>query len=477
MAAIWFVLEAVYLANEIIHFNNTISIYAIVDIETTGGKFNEEGITEIAIYKFDGHNVVDQFISLVNPEREIQPFVVNLTGINSNMLRTAPKFYEVAKRIVEITEDCILVAHNAQFDYRILRTEFKRLGFGFKRKTLCTVELSKTLIPGQDSYSLGKLARSLGIPVSDRHRANGDAMATVKLFKMLLSKDIEKHIVQDAIRIEAKQQMESNLKQIINGLPHETGIYYMHNENGEIIYIGKSNNIKNRISQHFTNTSSKSKKLQRQVSAVTYEKTGSELVALLKESEEIKRNKPLFNRALRRNSFTHALYAFEDEYGYINLHVDKADGRKKAITTFTNRQSAKSFLFNVVEEYNLCQKLVGIYPTKKSCFNYSIKQCQGACIQEENVDDYNSRVQQLISKNSYDNQNMVIIDRGRDIDERSAILIENGVFIGLGYFDLNYQVNNIDVLRSIITFMENNRDAQHIIQNYIRRNKKVRGRI
>lgn len=449
-------------------------MYAIIDIETTGGKYNEEGITEIAIYKFDGHQIVDQFISLVNPEREIQPFVVNLTGINSNMLRTAPKFYEVAKRVVEITDDCVLVAHNAQFDYRILRTEFKRLGFGFKRKTLCTVELAKKLIPGQDSYSLGKLARSLGIPVTDRHRASGDAIATVKLFKMLLSKDLEKFIVQDAIRVEPKYQMEPNLKQIINDLPNATGIYYIHNDNGEIIYIGKSKNIKNRINQHFTNTSSKSKKLQRQVAAVTYERTGSELVALLKESEEIKRNKPLFNRALRRNLFTHALYTYIDNYGYINLQIDKADGRKKPITTFTNRQSAKSFLFNVVEEFNLCQKLVGIYPSKTSCFNYEIKQCNGACIQDEPETDYNLRVQKLISKHSYDNQNMVVIDRGRDIEERSAILIENGIFKGLGYFNLNYQINNLEILQSVITPMENNRDAQHIIQNYIRRNKKLK---
>ena len=152
-------------------------MYAILDIETTGGKYNEEGITEIAIYKYDGHEIVDQFISLINPEREIQPFVVNLTGINSNMLRSAPKFYEVAKRIVEITEGCILVAHNAQFDYRILCMEFRRLGFEYERPTLCTVELAKDLIPNQPSYSLGKLVRSLGIPVADRHRASGDATA------------------------------------------------------------------------------------------------------------------------------------------------------------------------------------------------------------------------------------------------------------------------------------------------------------
>ena len=146
-------------------------MYAILDIETTGGQYNEEGITEIAIYRFDGHEVVDQFISLVNPEIPIQPFVVKLTGINNAMLRSAPKFYEVAKRIIEITQDCIIVAHNAAFDYRVLRMEFRRLGYEFNRNTLCTVELSKKLIPDQPSYSLGKLVRSLGIPIADRHRA------------------------------------------------------------------------------------------------------------------------------------------------------------------------------------------------------------------------------------------------------------------------------------------------------------------
>ena len=116
-------------------------MYAILDIETTGGKYNEEGITEIAIYRFDGDQIVDQFISLVNPERPIQPFVINLTGINNEMLRHAPKFYEVAKRIIEITDGCIMVAHNALFDNRILTTEFDRLGYPYEKETLCTVEI------------------------------------------------------------------------------------------------------------------------------------------------------------------------------------------------------------------------------------------------------------------------------------------------------------------------------------------------
>jgi DNA polymerase-3 subunit epsilon len=390
------------------------------------------------------------------------------------MLRNAPKFYEVAKRIIEITEECIIVAHNAQFDNRILKTEFKRLGFGFKRETLCTVELAKKLIPGHDSYSLGKLARALGIPVSDRHRADGDAVATLKLFKILLNKDLDKFIIQDSIRLEPKYQLEPNHKDIIDALPSITGVYYIHDEHGKIIYIGKSKNIKHRINQHFTNTSPKSKKIQLFANSVTYEATGNELVALLKESQEIKRNKPLYNTALRRNIFTHALYSFKDENGYINFKIDKADGRKKAITTYSNLQSAKSFMFKAVEEYTLCQKLSGLYPSKSNCFNYTIKSCNGACIQKEPVEEYNERVMKLIAKNNYDSKNMAIVDRGREIDERSVIYIENGVFKGFGFFDLNYQINNLEVLESIITPMENNRDTQHIIQSYLRRNKKLK---
>lgn len=390
------------------------------------------------------------------------------------MLRSAPKFYEVAKRIVEITENCIIVAHNSSFDYRILKTEFKRLGFPYKRKTLCTVELSKQLIPDMESYSLGKLARALGIPVSERHRANGDAMATVKLFKMLLNKDLDKVIIKDAVKVEKKSNIAPNLKNIIEELPSDTGVYYIHNEKGDIIYIGKSNNIRKRITQHFTGTNSKSKKIQRLVSAVTYEKTGSELVALLKESAEIKKNKPIFNRALRRTIFTHALYSFIDANGYINLKIDKADAKKEPITTFSTRASGKHFMFKVADEYNLCQKLTDLHNTKSSCIKYEVKECSGACVNEELPDDYNKRVQTLIDKYSYQNKNVLLIDKGREIDEKSVILIEDGIFKGIGFFDLNHQINNKEILESLITPMENNRDTQHIIQSYMRRNKRLK---
>ncbi len=449
-------------------------MYAVLDIETTGGKYNEEGITEIAIYKYDGHKIVDQFISLVNPEKEIQPFVVNLTGINNKMLRNAPKFYEVAKRIVEVTENCVIVAHNSQFDYRILRTEFNRLGFDYSRKTLCTVELSKKLIPDKESYSLGKLVRSLGIPVSDRHRASGDAKATMKLFKMLLDKDTSKTIIQQLVKTEVEKKLAPRLLNIVQELPSSVGVYYIHKEDGSIIYIGKSKNIKRRINQHFTNSANKSKKIQAQVTAVTYEETGSELVALLKESEEIKLNKPIHNRSQRRTIFQYALCEKIDENGYILLQIAEIKKDTKAITTFSTFDEAKKFLFKATEEFNLCQKLNGLYKSEKQCFGHTIEQCYGACIQKETSEEYNYRVNELLKKYSYKNQDMLIIDKGRDVDERSAILIENGIYKGFGFYNLNYQINNTDILKSVITPMQNNRDVQHIIQSYLRKRRVIK---
>ncbi|MCH2488636.1 MAG: GIY-YIG nuclease family protein [Flavobacteriales bacterium] len=446
-------------------------MYAILDIETTGGKYNEEGITEIAIYRFDGQKVVDQFASLINPERKIQPFVVNLTGINSEMLRNAPKFYEVAKRIIEITDGCIIVAHNAKFDNRILTTEFDRLGYPFEKDTLCTVELAKKLIPDLPSYSLGKLVRSLGIPLSDRHRAQGDAKATVALFKMLLNKDSKKEIITKSIKKDPKRQLEPKLLEIIDAAPTDTGVYYMHNKAGEVIYIGKSKNIQKRLIQHFTSDNRKSKKIQLEVTDVSYETTGSELIALLKESAEIKSNNPVYNRALRKKLYSHKLISFTDDEGYINLKIVKATGKTAPITTFTNLQQAKSTLFAIAEKYSLCQKLTGLHSVDGSCFSYSIKECHGACIQEEPIDAYNERVRDFLNDHSYENQHMLLIDKGRDVDERSVILIENGEYKGFGYYNLNHQINNLEILKSIINPMQNNRDAQHIIQSFLRKGK------
>ncbi len=254
-------------------------MYAIIDLETTGGKPHEEAITEIAIYKYDGNELVDQFISMVNPERPIQPFVQKLTGINNKMLRNAPKFYEIAKRVVEITQGCTIVAHNAAFDYRVLKKEFDRLGYDYSRPRLCTVKLSKEHIPGLESYSLGKLCKSLHIPVSDRHRASGDALATLELFKLILNKkrDLSGRLEYDQ-KPQRKTKLSDDLITMIEELPSKKGILYLYDDKNRLISVENTRNIRKKINDIFLKTNPKSLDLQKQLKRIDFELLSGNLI-------------------------------------------------------------------------------------------------------------------------------------------------------------------------------------------------------
>jgi len=248
----------------------------------------------------------------------------------------------------------------------------------------------------------------------------------------------------------------------------------MHRKNGNIIYVGKSKNIRKRLIQHFTNDNKKSKKIQSEVVSVSYEETGNDLIAQLKESQEIKTLKPIFNHALKRTIFNNYLICFYDKNGYLNLKIEKSTDKtpeNKIITTFNDYPQAKRFLYKITDEFHLCQKLNHLEKCDSTCFNYGLKTCNGACVNKENISEYNLRVQKFIDKSSYQYNHMMIIDKGRSLEERSVILIENGVYKGYGFYNLNFQINNPDVLKTIINPMENNSDTQHIIQGYLRKYK------
>jgi DNA polymerase III subunit epsilon len=257
-------------------------------------------------------------------------------------------------------------------------------------------------------------------------------------------------------------------------MPSRTGVYYIHNDNGNLIYIGKSRNIKKRVNQHFTGNTTICKRIQNEVFDVTYEETGSELIALLKESEEIKIHKPTLNRSQRKSIFQLALYAEKDKNDYLNLKIQKFDGRKKEITLFSSLQDAKNTLLDITTKYQLCQKLTGLYQTKKECFQYNVQECDGACISKISAEDYNQRVYSFLEEWNYKTQNMIVIDKGRNISERSAVLVENGIYKGYAFYELNYQITNPTILHNILTVMQNNRDAKNIIQSYIRKSKTVK---
>ena len=442
-------------------------MYAIIDVETTGLRAENERITEISIIQHDGREVTRRFTTLLNPEKKIPYRITQMTGINNKMVENAPKFYEVAKQIIELTEGRTLVGHNIAFDYRFIRAEFQQFGYEFKRKKLCTVKLSRKLIPGQRSYSLPRLTDALNLPHESKHRAEGDAMATTRLFEMLLT-------INPELNAPNLNGISTNLdRQKLEELPEATGVYYFYNDTGDLIYIGKSKNISDRIYSHLTNNSTKrALEMRNQIADVSYELTGSELIALLKESTEIKAHKPRFNRAQRRTSYLWGVYHFIDDNGYINLKIERT--RKKdepPVTSFSSKSSAQQFMHALTEQHQLCQKLTGLYKTNGACFQYQIHKCHGACVGEEEPGSYNQRVEQALERFEFDNQSFIAVDSGRSFDERSVVCVENGIYKGYGFFDAEALNNGMDFIRENIIPADHNRDVQQIIQSYLRHNK------
>ncbi len=451
-------------------------MYAILDIETTGGSPKDCKITEIAIYIHDGSKITEEYSTLINPEVNIPYFITNLTGISNEMVEHSPRFFEVARKIVELTEGKIVVGHNVSFDYGFIKSEFKQLGYDFDRKTLCTVKLSRKYIPGYRSYSLGKLCDTLGIGITDRHRASGDALATVKLFELLMQKSAETG--QELPLGNQHNGRMSNLNEFLKPediykIPEECGVYYFHDSEGNLIYIGKSKNIRKRVLDHIGNTNSRrASEMCQKIAGISYELTGSELIALLKESQEIKSIKPFYNRAQRISSYPYGLYDSKDEYGYILLRIKKIGQENLSpLTCFENKDEAISYLSNMVQKYWLCQKLSGLYDTDGPCFHYDIRQCNGACIQKEPAAIYNERVEKLISGFGYSQENQLIIDRGRSATERSVVCIEDGLYKGFGFLEITECYLAINDLKECIKPASDNRDIRQIINNWMRRNK------
>lgn len=449
-------------------------MYAIVDIETTGGSSRLEKITEIAIYQHDGEKITGEFITLINPERNIPYFITNLTGITNEMVENAPRFYEVAKKLIEFTEDRTFVAHNARFDYSFIREEFKSLGYNFKRNILDTITLGRKFLPGHSSYSLGNICKDLNIEINGRHRAGGDAFATVKLFEILLKKGGEASDTKlKPFRNTKKSKLHPALDiNIINNIPEGPGLYYFYNEKKDLIYIGKSRNLMQRVSTHLSNnTTNRSMEMRDAIADIGWEETGSELIALLKESFEIKANKPLYNRAQRRTGFRWGIFSFNDEKGFLNFSYHQIKDEEQHLSVFTSKEKAKSKLVSLTEKYRLCQKLSGLYETDGACFHHQVGMCSGACCGKETAKAYNERAEKATEEFVFAQRNFFIIDRGRTRDERCAVKIQNGKYAGYGYFDINEMGFGLTAVHECIKHSPDNRDIQVILKSYLKRNR------
>lgn len=452
-------------------------LYAIIDLETTGGRAARDRITEVAIVLHDGEKVIRQWESLINPECYIPQGISELTGITQEMVRDAPKFYEAAKEIVEMTQDAIFVAHNVRFDYAFLCEEFKRLGFTYSRKQLCTLRLSRQAFPGLPSYSLGKLADSLGVPLVHRHRAMGDARATAEIFRLILQKH---QLREEAAQIINMGIRESSLPlgislEKIHSLPESCGVYYLHDTHGHVVYVGKSINIRKRVAEHFADNSTKAARLRGMVNDISFEVTGSELVALLLESHEIKRLNPPVNRAQRARSYPYAVYTYSNPEGYLCFAMDKVSAKAKqslqVVAEYAQLAHARGHLQSIREQFELCANLCDTPKQKGPCFFFHLHQCHGACKGLESPETYNHRALQAMEKmGTLFDRDFFLLDEGRNPQEKSVIFVGNGMYQGFGYLDITDLNGNPEILGDAVKKFPGNPETNRIIHRHMQQN-------
>lgn len=394
-------------------------MFCVLDIESSGGPFGKEAIIEIALYRYDGDEVVDQLISLVHPHRSVQKFVTKMTGITDKMLLRAPRFHEIAKRIVQITEDAILVGHNVEFDYRMLRQEFARLGYPFERETLDTIETARELIPGLPAYGLDKVCKELGIYMPNKHRADADARATLELFRILQEKDQKKEISILGQSVIQGDHMKDKINDLLRSIKILQGIFYLHDLDGKLIYMGASDNIKNALNRIFMAESKRADELREKVHSVKTEAVGNWLVARIKRNEELEHAKPPYNRHVETRLERAVVVDVRTKFPKLQgVEISKL-GKKKPLLKAPSQKLVSRALSMYGRAYR--------------------------------TDEAKKEIIELIKNLP---EEAVFQGSGRSRTERCAFVVRNHQLVGYYYFSLNEQVSHKERLNKSMTAVE-----------------------
>ncbi len=447
-------------------------LYAVVDIETTGGFASGNGITEISILIHDGETVVDKYETLINPQQFIPQPIEALTGISNEMVENAPLFIQVAANIYALLHDKIFVAHNVNFDFSFIKHQLQNCNYELQCKKLCTVRLSRKILPGHRSYSLGKLCNDLKIKINNRHRAGGDAEATAQLLTLLINADNEGHINNSLGKLSKEHVLPPNLhRSEIDKLPSTPGVYYFKDQKGKVIYVGKAKNLHKRVCTHFTgnNTGKQRQNFLKDIYNIDVEICGTELMAFILEASEIRRLWPENNRALKNFQQKYALYSFEDQNGYLRMGVDKFKKQAMVLYSFGSMLEGYNLLKILIKEHVLCEKLCFVQKNRTACTGYENGTCSGACILKESAAAYNVRVKYAISELKVMLPSFAVIDKGRNEEEKSCLLVENGIFYGMGYISTLSDVKKCSLLKAALQPYQSNNYIVHMISSYVDR--------
>ena len=440
-------------------------MFAVVDVETTGGSPAKDRITEIAILIHNGKRVIENYTTLVNPQRPIDPFVMALTGISDEMVADAPTFDKVAEQVNELTEGRIIVGHNVRFDYGMFRQEFRRLGKNYTRKQLCTVKLSQKVFPGLPSYSLGRLCKSLEIHVDNRHRAFGDAAATAVLLEKLILNDRK-----ELISLELKEGIDDSKlpknihRKMLEELPEDTGVYYFLDDKDKILYIGKSKDIKKRVISHMSRDIQEegAREMLEKVCKIDYRLTGNELIAMLLESDEIKRFMPPYNKAQRRKNYRYGIFEQYDDEGFKLLKIAILNDKQEPVIKCTTRRIAERVLERLLYENNLVAHVPMLTRYKKMSNASYFKEI------------WNEKVEKALSTYYYKHSNFLIIGEGIRPDENSVVCVENHEYKGFGYFSPEFSGDSVEAIKDHVEFYRDNPDVNRIIRGWLRKKNKYR---
>jgi DNA polymerase III subunit epsilon len=424
-------------------------VYAIVDIETTGGHASSGAITEVAIILHNGKEIEGKYQTLINPVVNIPRYITALTGISNEMVKDAPVFEQVAPQLFSLLSNRVFIAHNVNFDYSFLKHNLQLYGYQWDAPKLCTVRMSKKIFPGYSSYSLGNICRALDISISDRHRASGDAEATLKLFSLLLKNDVQ-GVLESMLK---KGSRESYLPlhlpvSDVEQLPHAAGVYYFHDNKHKIIYVGKAKDLRQRVTSHFSNNSSSRKKqeLMRNVHRITFTLTGTEFTASILESLEIRKHWPVFNTSQKVLEFGFGLFMFEDQQGRKRLCIDRLRKNSRPLSRHGLLADAHRILWRLVKGHELCA-IYCFLQKEGPCQTY----CKGVCRGEEPVQEYNQRVEEAIIHLQQELPSFAIMEQGREDGEKTWLLMEEGKFYGMGFLPAKQAIRDKEQLKALIT--------------------------
>ena len=360
---------------------------AFVDLETTGATITSDCITEIGIVEVDADGV-REWSSLVRPNDRIPPFIESLTGISNAMVADAPAFEQLAEELHARLDGCLFIAHNARFDFGFLKNAFRRAGIDFKPTVLCTVKLSRKLFPGFGRHNLDALIERHRLPVSQRHRALGDARLIWHFWQDLQRTLPAEQIAAAVQSLTGRPSWPPYLDPAcLDEMPDTHGVYLFHDDTDLPLYIGKANQLRRRVLSHFSGDhhSAKEMLLSQQVRRIAWIGTSGEVGALLQEAVLVKRLQPAHNHQLRRSEEVCA-WRLVESAGRVRLALAHPDDLffacdEDLFGPFASHRKATDALRALADAHQLCPALLGLEKARagKPCFASQVKRCRGAC--------------------------------------------------------------------------------------------------